>query len=40
MIAQQVLNKNLMDGYPQITDTMALLAERPSIARVEADKAA
>ncbi|MBT4494390.1 MAG: glutathione S-transferase family protein [Gammaproteobacteria bacterium] len=38
-IIQTVFGKDLLDGYPQIAEVMARLAERPSIAQVEAEKA-
>lgn len=38
-IVQEVFGRDLLEGYPQISGVMALLAERDSIKRVEADKA-
>ena len=38
-IVQKIYDRDLLEGYPQIAGVMALLSERESIQRVEADKA-
>ena len=35
-----VLGQDLLDGYPKIQAVMALMAEHPSVKRVETEKAA
>lgn len=39
-IAQKMFDQDLLADYPQIKELLGRLAERPSIAQVEADKAA
>ncbi len=39
-IVQKVLGQDLLDGHPKIQAVMGMMAEHPSVARVEADKAA
>ncbi len=39
-VIQKVYNKDLLAGYPKISKLMSELASHPSIAQVEADKAA
>ncbi|MBO6702405.1 MAG: glutathione S-transferase family protein [Pseudomonadales bacterium] len=39
-VVQKIYHKDLLADFPQISATMAELAARPSIAQVEADKAA
>jgi glutathione S-transferase len=38
-VAQKMFNENLLADYPQIQELLGRLAERPSIAQVEAAKA-
>jgi glutathione S-transferase len=38
-VAKAIFNIDLLDGYPQIAGVMSRMAEHPSIARVEAEKA-
>ena len=39
-VAQQIYGEDLLDGHPKIQSVMGLMAEHPSVAAVEADKAA
>jgi glutathione S-transferase len=39
-VVKTIFEKDLLDGYPQISSLISELASRPSIAQVEADKAA
>jgi glutathione S-transferase len=40
MIAGKMFDLDLLDGYPQIQSVMDRMAQHPSVARVEAEKAA
>jgi hypothetical protein len=37
-IVKTIYDKDMLEGYPKIAKLMGELAERPSIARVEAEK--
>ena len=39
-VVDKIYSRDLLEGYPRIGELMATLASRPSIAQVEADKAA